>query len=63
MQQAAGRAPDCLKCIHFKVTWDPSFPRSCDLFGIKCRNMPSVEVYRNTGRHCPAFEKKAAIRE
>jgi hypothetical protein len=56
------RAPDCIKCVHFKVTWEPAFPRSCVLFGIKCRNLPSTEVFRATGQHCPAFQQKEGIK-
>ncbi|GHU63221.1 hypothetical protein FACS189445_6460 [Spirochaetia bacterium] len=52
------RAPDCLKCVHFKVTWEPAFPRSCEVFGIKSRNLPSIEVFRATGQHCPSFSLK-----
>lgn len=48
--------PDCLKCRHFHVSWDPHFPRACGVFGIKSWQLPSVEVFRATGRHCPAFE-------
>ncbi|MDR2484759.1 MAG: hypothetical protein LBD55_05140 [Treponema sp.] len=50
------KAPDCIKCLHFKVTWEPAYPRSCRIFGIKSRNLPSVEVFRATGRHCPSFQ-------
>lgn len=56
------RAPNCLQCVHFHVTWDPSFPRSCDLFGIKSRQMPSAEVYAATGLHCPSFELKPGLK-
>ncbi|MDR1249372.1 MAG: hypothetical protein LBK63_08735 [Treponema sp.] len=52
------RAPDCRKCGHFKITWEPAFPRSCLVFGIKSRNYPSIEVYRATGRHCPSFRPR-----
>jgi len=48
--------PDCLKCRFFSVSWDARFPRSCSVFGIKSREMPSLEVYRATGKHCPSFE-------
>jgi hypothetical protein len=61
-EEARRRQPNCLACIHFRVTWDPNFPRACDLFGVKTRNLPAVEVYAATGRLCPAFEKKAGIR-
>ena len=51
-------APDCLRCRHFKVTWEPAFPRACQLFGVKCRNLPSMEVFLSTGKHCFAFQVK-----
>jgi hypothetical protein len=57
----ASRAPDCLRCEHFFVTWDPNFPRGCRVFGIKSRELPSWAVHRNTGRHCPAFKEKAVF--
>jgi hypothetical protein len=50
-----GRGPNCLKCVHFKVSWDPAFPRFCGIFGIKCRDLPQAEVFRATGAHCPSF--------
>ena len=52
------KAPDCLKCRHFKITWEPAFPRACLLFGVKCRTMPSTEVFLSTGKHCFAFQLK-----
>ena len=52
------RAPDCFRCRFFKVSWDPAFPRSCLLFGIKCRNLPSMEVFLSNGKHSFAFEAK-----
>lgn len=50
-----GRAPDCLKCKHYYVTWDASFPRGCRIFDFKSQQLPSMEVFRNTGRHCPSY--------
>jgi hypothetical protein len=50
-----GRGPNCLKCVYFKVSWDPVFPRSCGIFGIKCRDLPRTEVFRATGAQCPFF--------
>ena len=52
------RAPDCFKCSHFKITWEPSFPRLCEFYCIKCRNLPSMEVFLSTGKHCYAFKAK-----
>jgi len=62
MADAPDRAPDCLKCINFRVSWDPHFPRSCTVFGVKSRELPSVEVFRATGRHCPAYERKEGVK-
>ncbi|HCM27847.1 MAG: hypothetical protein A2Z99_00015 [Treponema sp. GWB1_62_6] len=62
MPTSPGRAPDCLKCVHFKVTWDPAFPRSCGVFGIKSAHLPSVEVFRATGLHCPSFQRKEGLK-
>ena len=53
-----GRAPDCFRCVHFKVTWEPAFPRACLLFGLKCRNLPSMEIFLSTGKHCFAYKDK-----
>jgi len=52
------KAPDCFKCRHFMITWEASFPRACTLFGVKCRNLPSMEVFFSTGKHCFAFKAK-----
>ncbi|MBU8912761.1 MAG: hypothetical protein KOO61_01975 [Spirochaetales bacterium] len=57
------RAADCLKCIHFKVTWESAFPRACTIFGVKSKRMPSVVVFESTGRHCPAFQRSPKIKE
>jgi hypothetical protein len=56
------KAPNCLKCAYFKVSWDPDFPRSCEMFGFKGRSLPSVEVFQATGRQCPAFLLKEGIK-
>ena len=51
-------APNCLRCKYFKITWEPAFPRACILFGIKSRNLPSMEVFLSAGRHCFDFKEK-----
>jgi len=50
--------PNCLMCRHFKVTWEPAYPRACMLFGVKCTALPSAEIFLSTGKHCFAFEAK-----
>jgi len=55
-------APNCLKCAFFKITWDSMFPRACEIFSIKCSNLPSREVYRATGANCPSFRLKEGLK-
>nr|AGS53734.1 hypothetical protein [uncultured bacterium contig00076] len=38
------------------------FPRSCDIFSIKCVNLPSAEVFRATGANCPSFRLKEGLK-
>jgi len=56
------RPPNCLKCAYFKVTWDPMFPRACEIFGFKGVNLPSMEVFRVNRAHCPAFKLKEGLK-
>ena len=51
---------DCMKCKHYYVTWDPSFPRGCRAFGFKSRSLPSADVLRSSGSPCLSFERKTA---
>lgn len=57
------RAPPCLKCVHFFVTFHPSFPRGCRMFGVQTAGMPSQEVFLATGRHCPQFVPNPKIKK
>ena len=54
--------PNCLKCAFFKVTWDTTFPRACEIFAIKCSGLPSHEVFRATGSNCPSFRLKEGLK-
>ena len=56
--QTPGRAPDCFRCRHFRITWEPAYPRSCRIFGFKTRSVPSAEVFLSTGKHCFSFEAR-----
>lgn len=62
MRQTPDRAPNCLACRHFYVTWDPDFPRGCRQFEIKTSRLPSHEVFAASGAHCPAFERKSGLK-
>jgi len=48
----------CRKCKHFAITWDSQKPYGCKAFGIKSKQMPSIEVYYASGRDCLKFEAK-----
>ncbi|MDR2661500.1 MAG: hypothetical protein LBC31_00725 [Treponema sp.] len=56
------KKPNCLKCAYYRITWDPEFPRACEVFGFKGMAMPSAEVFRSTGRLCPAFRLKEGLK-
>jgi len=62
MGREENKNPNCLKCVHFKITWDPAFPRSCEMFGFKGQTMPSLEVFNATGSACPAFLLKEGLK-
>jgi len=49
---------DCFNCVHFVVTWQPSHPRACRVFGFKGMKMPSIAVEESSGAPCVAFERK-----
>jgi len=49
---------NCFQCVHFAVTWEPNYPKSCKLFGFKTQLLPSAVVYETTGEVCMGFEKK-----
>lgn len=51
---------DCMKCVHYYVTWDVNFPRGCKAFGFKSHVMPSITVRRSSGQACMNFEPKPA---
>ncbi|MDR1058536.1 MAG: hypothetical protein LBL43_03225 [Treponema sp.] len=61
-QKEGPAPPRCFLCVHFRVSGDPRFPRSCGMFRIKCRNLPSQEVFLSTGKSCPAFERKEYLK-
>ena len=49
---------NCFKCAFFTVTWNPTFPRACKLYGFQSASLPSVEVLKASGEECAGFEKK-----
>ncbi|RWZ58918.1 uracil-DNA glycosylase [Halobacillus fulvus] len=51
---------NCFECKHFKTTWNPVFPRACQAYGFKTKEMPSNYVLKTTGTSCLQFEPKRA---
>jgi uracil-DNA glycosylase len=57
------RAPPCFKCAHFSITFNPSFPRACRMFGVQTAGMPSQEVFLATGKHCPQYVENPKLKK
>ena len=53
--------PDCWKCQHFAVSWDPRLPYLCKLIGFKSRSLPALEVIRIDGKPCEGFAPKPTV--
>lgn len=49
---------NCQKCIYFYVTWDPSYPKGCKLYGFKSMNLPYILVKQSTGLPCDKFTQR-----
>jgi len=58
------RAPNCLDCKYFEITYDPYFPRACKIFGIQtAKTLPSLNVFEATGLHCPRFKLNKKVKK
>lgn len=53
-------APDCFKCRHLVITWQPNYPYACRAMGFKSGRMPWQEVVRASGMPCFMFTPKPA---
>ena len=47
---------NCIKCKHFYVTWETSFPNGCKAYGFKSKKLPIALVFQSTGKSCTCFE-------
>lgn len=54
--------PDCFRCLYFALTWEPTHPKACKLFGIKSSQLPSVVIFNSSGEHCNGFIHKDAMK-
>lgn len=48
--------PDCPRCRHHFVTYEPQWPHGCRAFDFKSKGLPRVVVEQNSGAPCQAFE-------
>jgi hypothetical protein len=56
--------PNCMKCKHYFVTFDPAVPKGCRIYGIKSMAMPSTVIKQaNNGMDCIGFAPKADKKE
>lgn len=49
---------DCFKCVYFKITWDKNNPYGCGAMGFKSKMLPSLHVFKTSGKKCLMFKKK-----
>jgi len=54
--------PDCRRCRHYFVTYDPTLPHGCRTFRIKSRAWPTRVVFESSGEPCRGFQPKDAQR-
>jgi hypothetical protein len=54
---------DCMKCCHFYITHDKSFPYGCRSMGFKSKVIPSVSVVDASDMQCLRFEVKVKKRK
>nr|WP_274366137.1 MULTISPECIES: uracil-DNA glycosylase [unclassified Paenibacillus] len=52
------RRINCMKCVHYYVTWDPQHPKGCKAYGFKSAALPSLTVFSSSGKPCMSYEPK-----
>ncbi len=62
MSELAAETPNCWRCRHFAISYDPKRPYSCRLMGFKTKILPAIEVLRADGIRCLGFERKSPAR-
>jgi hypothetical protein len=61
VSELAAETPNCWRCRHFAISYDPKRPYSCRLMGFKTKILPAIEVLRADGVRCMGFERKPAV--
>lgn len=52
------KRPECLRCVHYFVTWEPAQPRGCRAYEFKSSDLPSDVVLASSGKPCQLFTRK-----
>ncbi|QAS53254.1 uracil-DNA glycosylase [Halobacillus litoralis] len=50
---------NCFRCQYFRTTWNANFPRACEAYGFKTKEIPSALVLKSTGTECMQFVEKS----
>lgn len=50
--------PDCLRCRHYYVTYETSWPHGCRAFDFKSARLPRMVVAESSGKRCEVFEAR-----
>ena len=50
--------PNCLKCIHYYITYELSMPYGCRAMKFKSARNPAQVVFSSSGIHCQLFTLK-----
>ena len=51
--------PNCYKCKHFYITWEPHLPYGCRAMEFKSKQLPSQAVFEASDEHCLRYEEKS----
>ncbi len=54
----AVNVPNCLKCKHYYVTYDPARPFGCRAMKFKSATSPARVVFKTSGLHCQLYNPK-----
>lgn len=53
--------PDCRRCQHYFITYEPAFPNGCRALGFKSRALPHREVLLSSGIPCIAYTPRERL--
>ena len=51
-------APLCIRCHHYFITYNPSFPYGCRAMGFSSKRAPCLDVQEALGQACMRFQPK-----